>query len=211
MRKRLIRYLIFGVAFLAVFYPVWVWYSGVRLTFDAAVILDIFPVLGLLALVLMWLHIVGGALRPWLEHYVDFGRFVTSSSVLVLMLLILHPLLLLIGLGPSQWGKFFSSTPALFILLAVVGWVVLVGYDVAKKFKHRDIFVRHWEGVKFISTMGFFLVLIHSLGLGRDLQSGLLRIVWIFYGISAAAATSYTYFLKRILTQETKRSQQKSR
>jgi len=207
MRKRLIRYLIFGVAFLAVLYPVWVWYTGVRLTFDAAVILDIFPVLGLLAFALMWLHIVGGALRPWLEQYIDFSRFVTSSSVLVLILLILHPLLLLIGLGPSNWGKFFSSTPALFIWLAVVGWVVLVGYDVVKRFKHRDFFVHHWEVVKFVSTLGFFLVLFHSLGLGRDLQTGLLRTVWIFYGISAALAASYTYGIKRFLAPKPKRKQ----
>ncbi len=202
MRKRLIRYLIFGVAFLAVLYPVWVWYGRAQLNLNTTRIFDIFPVLGLLAFVIMWLHIVGGALRPWLERYIDFGRFVTSSSVLVLILLILHPLLLLIGLGPSRWGKFFSSTPALFIWLAVIGWVILVGYDLAKRFKQREFFVRHWEVVKFISTIGFFLVLFHSLGLGSDLQTGPLRAVWIFYGISAAVAAIYTYGLRRFLAQK---------
>lgn len=203
MRKRLIRYLIFGVALLVVFYPVWVWYGGVRLSFSSAVILDIFPVLGLLAFAIMWLHIVGGALRPWLEQYIDFDKFVTNSSALVLILLILHPLLLLIGLGPSRWGKFFSLTPALFIWLAVVGWVILVGYDVAKRFKHRGFFVRHWEAVKLISTIGFFFILFHSLGLGRDLQAGPLRAVWIFYGVSAATAAIYTYGLRRFLPKKT--------
>src|SRR4030042_3539102 len=102
------KYLILTLAYLSVLYPLWVWYQGARLVPDRTIIFEIFPALGLLAFVIMWLHIVGGALRGWLGQYIDFDKFVASSSALVLVLLILHPALLLLGIGkPSQWGLAF--------------------------------------------------------------------------------------------------------
>ena len=201
MGKKLIKYLIYAVAVISVVYPVIVWYGRVDLVFGNTLLLNLFPVFGLLAISTMWLHIVGGALRPWLEKYIDFQRFVSKSSVIVLFLIILHPLLLFTGIGFQNAGSVLGLYDSKYIRLAIIAWFILVGYDVAKRFKNRQFFVKHWETVKLISTIGFFLALSHSLGLGSDLQAGPLRSVWIFYGVSAAIAAVYTYGVRRFLRQ----------
>jgi len=199
MDRRRVGYFISALAYLAVFYPIFVWYERVDLVFDETLLLNLSPVLGLAAFSIMWLHVVGGALRGWLEKYFNFERLATNSSIAVLFLIILHPLLFFIGIGLDRIGDTFIYYEPIYIWLAIIGWFVLVGYDVAKRFKNRDFFARHWNSVKFISTLGFFLVFFHSLGLGSDLQAGPLRYVWIFYGITAAAATIYTYGIKKFL------------
>ena len=209
MGKKVIKYLIYAVAVISVVYPVIVWYGRVDLVFDGTLLLNLFPVFGLLAISIMWLHVVGGALRPWLEKYIDFQKFVSKSSVIVLFLIIFHPLALFTGVGIRNIGLVFKLNNPKYIWLAVIAWLILVGYDVAKKFKNRQFFVKHWETVKLISTIGFFLALSHSLGLGSDLQVGSLRSVWIFYGISAIIATIYTYGVRKFLRQN--KSDYKSR
>lgn len=193
------KYLISALAYLALLYPLYVWYGRVDLVFDEALPLNLFPAFGLMAFVIMWLHVVGGALQGWLEKYFNFEKFATNSSIIVLLLLILHPLLLFIGIGFDRLGDIFFYGRPIYIWLGIVAWFVLVGYDVVKRFKKRDFFVKHWNTVKLISTLGFFLTLFHSLGLGSDLQAGPLRYVWIFYGATAAIAAIYTYGIKRFL------------
>jgi len=193
------KYFISVLAYLAVLYPMSVWYMRVDLTFDKFLPLTLFPALGLMAFSIMWLHVVGGALQGWLEKYFNFEKFISRSSKAVLILIISHPLLLFAGVGFSNLRFIFQFNEPKYIWIAILAWFVLVGYDVSKRFKNRDFFAKHWEAVKFISTVGFFLVFFHSLGLGGDLQAGLLRYIWIFYGVTATAATIYTYGIKRFL------------
>ncbi len=195
------RYLISSVAFLAVSYPLFVWYErvGSNLTPEGILPVNLFPAFGLVAFSIMWLHIVGGALRVWLEKYFNFERFVDISSIAVLLFIILHPLSLLIAVGIRNFGLIFEYNNPKYIWLAIIAWFILVGYDVLKRFRKHAFFARHWDTVKLISTIGFFFVFFHSFGIGTDLQSGVLRYVWIFYGISAAVAAIYTYGVKRFL------------
>ena len=93
------RHLIYTLSFLALAYPALVWYLRADLVFDETLALNLFPAFGLLAFTIMWLHVVGGALRSWLEKHIDFGKFVSKSSVAVLVLIILHPLFLFLGVG----------------------------------------------------------------------------------------------------------------
>jgi hypothetical protein len=50
-----------------------------------------------------------------------------------------------------------------------------------------------------ISTIGFILTFFHSLEVGHELQSGILRNIWIFYGTTGIMATFYTYGIKKYL------------
>ena len=193
------KYLIYGFAYLAVLYPVWMWYESTTLVWNRGVVFELFPVFGLIAFSTMWLHVVGGAIRPSLEKHIDFQKFVTYSSVVVFVSIILHPALLLFGLGPNNLATLFTYGNPIYLWLGIVAWFVLVGYDVSKKFKTREFFANHWETVRLVATLGFFLTLFHSLGLGRNLQDGPLRWVWIFYGVTALVAAAYTYGIKRFL------------
>lgn len=189
---------IYFVIFAAVFYPIYFWYQGVNLVFSKIVLLDIFPALGLLAFSMMWLHIVGGALRPWIEKQIDFDSFVLWSSVVTLLAIVLHPILLLVALYLSGGGRvldYVRPGQEYLIYIAVVALVVFVTYDILKLNKHRKRIAKHWTAIKFVSTLGFFLVLIHSLGVGRDLQTGNLRTLWYFYGVTASLATVKNYII----------------
>lgn len=209
--KKTIRYTISLGALIAVLYPIFVWLTSVDLSWDKTVVFETFPVLGLTAFAIMWLHIVGGPFRETLEQYFDYKKFMTISSIIVLICVILHPLLIYVGfwlIGVKGSGfTYIPDDKQYLIWFAIVAWIIFVGYDVLKKFKSTDFFVQHWQIVKFIATLGFFLILFHSLGLGRNLQTGPLHYVWIFYGISAAVATTYTYGIQPFLKQKEQREQ----
>ena len=196
-----VKYLISFGAFLAVFYPLFVWYGrvGGSLSLDATLALNVFPAFGLLAFAVMWLHVVGGAMRDALEKHFNFQKFVDLSSIVVLVSLLFHPLLLVAGIGVRNFGLVFDYNDPKYIWLAIFAWFILVGYDVLKRFKKRDFFMRHWETIKLISTIGFFLTFFHSIGVGTDLATGALRYVWFFYGVSAGVAAIYTYGVKKFL------------
>ncbi|MDD3662161.1 MAG: hypothetical protein PHG63_03790 [Candidatus Dojkabacteria bacterium] len=199
---RIVRTALGVIASVAVLYPAAVWFQNSRPDIRSMSLNDLFPVFGLIAFSLMWLHIVGGAMRTFLEKYINFGNFVSKTSIAVLILILLHPLLFLIDLAPAQIVSVFTSGQPVYLWLALIALIIFVSYDIAKLFKTGKFLSAHWHAVKFISTLAFFLIFFHSLGLGTDLQSGPLRYVWMFYGITAALATLYTYVLK---TPEEKR------
>lgn len=203
--RKLIRSVISLGALTAVLFPIFTWFTNADLSLGKGILFEIFPVLGLIAFSTMWLHIVGGPFRETLERYFDYKKFMTISSIIVLICIILHPLLIYVGfwlIGVKGSGFTYAPDDKQYLIwFAITAWIIFVGYDILKKFKNTDFFVRHWQIVKFIATLGFFLILFHSLGLGRNLQAGTLRYVWIFYGITASIAAIYTYgiqpFLKR--------------
>ena len=192
-------YLFYTIAVVSVFYPLSVWFNSSLLKFGQFNLFDLFPAFGLLAFSVMWLHVVGGAFRVYLEKYINFERFVYWSSIVVLISLILHPGLLFLALYMSGGGSPYDFVPdgkEYLITIAIVAWVIFIGYDILKFFRKRGVLIKHWEVIKLISTLALFLGFFHSIGIGRDLQTNPLRSVWIFYGITATIATVYTYFIK---------------
>jgi hypothetical protein len=178
-------------------YPIWT--SAGRLTWSREFILpNLFPIFGLLAFGLLWLHVVGAAFEPWLKKYINFNNFIESTSTLILINMILHPLLVLyladwnIGLILSSW----------YVRLGLVGLGLLLTYDVGRWLNNHDFFIKHWNKILFISTLGFLLIFIHSIKVGSDLQSGTLRVVWIFYGVTAFLATIWNYGIKRYVLRD---------
>lgn len=197
MNKKIVKYSIVIFAYMAVLYPLWIRISGLSWAFDATLLLNLFPLFGLAAFSLLWLHAISGVFEPWLRKNFNFDRFVHATATLILVCIIAHPLLLLISLNFS-FGKIFLFGDADDIWLAIIGWALLITYDVGKALKKHNFFVRNWNKILLISTIGFLLTFFHSIGIGSDLQSGLLRTIWIFYGVTAILATIYTYGVKRL-------------
>lgn len=194
------RSIVILIGAFAVGYPVYEWSRYVTFRADALFLFDLFPVFGIIAFVIMWLHVVGAPFKPWLNKMFDFQKFVNASSAIVLVSLFAHPLLLYLALYLQGGGSPYDFAPRganYLITIAILAWIIFIGYDLAKIFKDSPFLSRNWKAVKLISTLALFLVLIHSLGLGRDLQADPLRTVWIFYGITAGIATIWTYLLKR--------------
>jgi len=194
------KYLILAFAYLAVLYPLWVRFAATPMVFDSTLPLNLFPFFGLAGFTMLWLHAISGVFEEWLRKHINFDRFVYITSTLILICIIAHPLLLLIGLGFDVLSV-FSYYEALYIWLAVVGWLLLITYDIGKKLKKYDFFVKNWNNILIISNIGFILTFFHSISIGSDLQSGLLRFVWIFYGVTAILAIIYTYGIKPLIAK----------
>ncbi|MFA6095120.1 MAG: hypothetical protein WC757_04555 [Candidatus Paceibacterota bacterium] len=177
-----------------IIFPIIAWYQNATFSSNVSTFLNTAPVLGLIAFSIMWLHITGSAFRTFLEKYMDFDRFVGQSSNIVLILIILHPLLIVINVGFKNFLNYSLST---YIWLGIIGFLMLITYDIQKILSRNKFFEQYRDKVLIISTLGFFVIFFHSLGIGSTLQSGPLRLVWIFYGITAALATIYTFLIKK--------------
>lgn len=199
MKSKYIKIILSSLMFLAVFYPVLVWFKNSNLDLDSTIFRDIFPVFGLLAFSIMWLHIVGGVFKNFFDKYINFQKFVNQTSVIVLIFLILHPTLFLVHLTSKQIISIFTTGQPIYVWLGVISWIIFICYDIAKISKIQKFLNKYWQTIRFISTVPFFLILIHSLELGSDLQKGPLRFLWIFYGITALFATFYTYIFNSFI------------
>lgn len=178
-------------------YPLQVWYDGAQLVWGSGLLSSLFPAFGLVAFSIMYLHIVGRPFATWLEQYVPFKTFERVSSNVVLSLLVLHPLFRTIYLvinDVSLW-----PSPALFqpIVLGVVGFFMLISYDVGRAFYRSGWVSRHWGSIDVLSTLGFYVIWIHAFMIGSDLQTEPLRTLWIVYGVSAAMASAYVFFIQK--------------
>lgn len=187
-------------ALVAVFFPVLVWKQTVTINLDSSLLRTIFPVLGLIAYMIMWLHIIGGAFETKLNRYIDFDYFLYWSSYIVLGLLILHPLIFIVNFGFPQFSGIFNFGSGSFIWLGILGWLMLITYDIRKAFSNQIFFKRHWGAIQFLSTAGFYVIFFHSLFLGHNLGSGPLRTAWILFGISGVLASVYTYLIRPKIT-----------
>jgi len=196
MKRKLIRLSVLTFAYLAVLYPLWFRYKNISWSFDIdSILYNLFPGFGLAAFAILWLHAISGVFEPWLRKYFDFDKYVRTTSLIVFFCLILHPLLLLIILG-FDFSELLAG--GRYIMFGIVGWILLITYDVGKLLSRKyDFFVRNWHNILLISTIGFLLIFFHSINLGTDLQTGHLRNVWIFYGVTAFLATIHTYIIKK--------------
>src|SRR3989344_5438175 len=122
MNKRLIiRYLIIAFMYAAVLYPLWVRLSRSQWSFDSTRILfNLFPLFGLAAFSILWLHVMSGVFEPFLRKYIDLDTFVRNTAMIVFICLIAHPLLLLFAVD-FNFGTIFSYGKN-YILLGIVGW-----------------------------------------------------------------------------------------
>lgn len=196
MNKIIIKFFLISFSCLVVLYPLWVKLQSVTWALNSTLLPNLFPAFGLIAFTLLWLHAISGVFEPWLRKQINFDRFVHVTSLIILVSIILHPLLLIIQMGSGFAQLFYGGK---FIWLGIIGWLLLITYDIGKALNRYGFFVRHWNKILIVSTLGFLLIFFHSLNLGSDLQSGPLRIIWIFYGITAICATIYTYGIKRFL------------
>ncbi len=195
MKNTIIHYSIILFAYLAVLYPLWVRMQTTQWAFDSSLTLSLFPFFGILAFTLLWLHAISGSFEPFLRKHINFDWFVSVTSTIILVSIILHPLLLLASLNFSISNVFYYYGVK-FVLLGIVGLALLLTYDILKPLRRREFIARHWRKALIVSNIGFVLTFFHSLYLGSSLQSGPLRIVWIFYGVTAIISLIYTYVIK---------------
>lgn len=200
MKNAIIRFLLLVFAVVAVGYPLYVRISALQWSANVQVVLsNLFPLFGLAAFSLLWLHALSGVFEPWLRPVINFDRFISITAILILSCILCHPVLLLM-LFSLNINAILVTYGTWYIVLGFVGWCLLMSYDLLKPSAKRGGFwAKHWTKVLLVSNVGFLITYFHAMGLGSDLQTGMLRNIWMFYGITAFACIIYTYIIKPML------------
>ncbi len=197
MNRFLVRTGLAAVSLFVVGYPLFVWYTNTSFTADRWLLLSVFPAFGLIAFTVMYLHIIGRPFKHVLSSFLPFDRFERLSSSIVLVAILLHPALRTLFFIMNDVSLSFTLP----IVLGSIGFLMLITYDLGKAFIRNPWIRKHWRVVDVVSTLGFYVIWVHSLMLGSELQVGFLRNLWIFYGVSARFASGYTFLYQRVATE----------
>lgn len=176
-----------------------VWASE-RLNGSTFTAYDLFPLLGLSAFSLMWTHYVLGALRRHLGVPATVNKtYFAISSVVVLLLIILHPGILIaqlykdgFGLPPHSYLSVYSGMEFA-LALGTTSLIIFLLFEFKKRWGAKA----WWRYVEYaqIAAMGF--IFYHGLTLGRELSVDWYRTVWYLYGVTLVAAVLYNYWYDR--------------
>ncbi len=175
---------------------IYVWGQSLSWQIFAVPTYQLFPVFGLVAFSLMWVHYIVSALR----QYFGIDRSVTAfyfevTSWMVLAAILLHPSLLIwqlwrdgLGLPPGSYEMVYGwatllGTGALFVFLA---------YEFRRKFGKRS----WWKYMQYLSDVAMLVIVYHALRLGTQLQVHWFRSVWYFYAGTLIIALIYIYSQK---------------
>jgi len=150
-----------------------------------------FPLVGLYAFTLLWVQFMLGsslyplrAVFPWIE------TFHRTEGVFVLLFALLHPTLVLLGVG--SLAEYFKTD---FVADALVPWVwvgevqlTLLCITVATAILRKTKRLRtRWHYIHYANYIVFGLAWLHSWNLGTDVQSSL---AWLWYCYGATALIS---------------------
>ncbi len=160
-------------------------------------IYQIFPLLGLLAFSLMWMHYITGAMRRYYGQTKDtIKNYLDITSVIVLALILLHPVLLAwqlwkdgAGLPPGSELNYVVPSARWAILFGFTALTLFLLFELRRKLENT----RWWVVIEHGSNLAMVLIFFHALKLGGALQISWFRYVWYFYGISFVLALVYIY------------------
>jgi hypothetical protein len=158
---------------------------------------QLFPVLGLLAFSIMWSHYMAVVLRSWLQ--LDkrvLSSYFRLTGYAVLVLICLHPGILIYqrfrdgyGLPPHSYESYVAPGLGWVTLLGTASLLVFLAFEFHRVYGQRS----WWHYVADASDGAMLVILYHGLRLGRQLQSGWFRGVWLFYFATLVAALTYKY------------------
>jgi hypothetical protein len=160
---------------------------------------QVFPVLGLLAFSIMWSQYIIEAIRNLRPSLPDVQQFFSRTSLVVLVLIVLHPGLLIFqrfrdgyGLPPESYTSYVAPMQKWIVLLGSVSLLIFIAFEF-KKF-----FVKHhlWHQVQILNDIAIVAIFYHGLRLGTQLHQPWYQFVWYLYGVSLIAALGYKYYLK---------------
>ncbi len=194
------QYVAWGMALGAVTLAVIAWGQGFGWQFSGLSTYQIFPIFGLLAFSLMWSHYMAAALRMYFKlDRAVLKTYFEVTSLAVLAAIITHPGLLAwqlwrdgSGLPPGSELHYVAADKSIWIVFAMVSLFIFLAYEFRRQFGQKP----WWKFVQYASDIAIFLILLHALNLGTQLQSGWFRAVWYFYGVTLLGAIVYIYSQK---------------
>lgn len=178
---------------------IYVW--GVQLNWNLSNLdaFTVFPLLGLVAFSLMWVHYLSGFIRDTWFPGSSTKRTFNVTTIAVLVLILMHPALLItqlfrqgFGLPPGSYKDYVAPGNYIFAIIGMIGLAGLLTFEFRRFFSKKP----WWKYVGVISDSAILLIALHSIKLGQHLQSGWFRYLWYFYVLTLILLIARTYVMK---------------
>jgi hypothetical protein len=194
----LVEYSVVGILGLIVYR----WGSELDWRIGEVGMLELFPLLGLIAFATMWWHFFVAFMNRVRPGRIEKNeRLHTISIYWVLAAYLLHPTLLLLwGLdrsigGPVEIYEAYVGPELIgYVYLGTLGLLGFLLYDVAQWFSDRPFFQNRKKTITTISDLAFVAIFIHSLQLGQHTQGGWFGLFWWLLGLSGISFILYRYY-----------------
>ncbi|MBP9822301.1 MAG: hypothetical protein KBC81_02585 [Candidatus Pacebacteria bacterium] len=173
-----------------------VWAQGLGWDFSGIGADALFPLFGIMAFSLMWVHYA----VDFIERYFDIEPakgYLPASRVIVLVALFLHPGLLAweqwrggLGLPPASFFTYLGPTMGLGIKLGILAWLGFMLFELQYWYRGRPWF--KWVGVA--SDVAMVLIVFHGAIVGGEIEIPWFHALWIFYGATLLVSIGYYYY-----------------
>lgn len=167
------------------------WGQGIGWNFNGFNSYQLFPLLGILAWLIMWTHYVIGSIRIKNPELQKAALYSKVSSYIVLASLILHPGILAFeqfvngqGLPPASYTAYAGQSMRLAVFLGMIGVTLFLAYEVLERFKKNSTLQKYWWVVSLSQSFAMTLIFVHALRLGGSLGQEWFRIIWIVMGVA---------------------------
>jgi hypothetical protein len=151
----------------------------------------LFPLLGLLTFLVVWIQVLVGAFPKYFVKYFSLDTFYARTGLAVLILFISHPVVAIIAqyvdLGVLPLESVFMLAPdhTRYIIMGMMVFVIWLIYEILLRlssFPNIKKVASWWEH---IADIGILLIWVHGYNLGSHTQYGWFGYVWWFLGITA--------------------------
>jgi hypothetical protein len=172
----------------ALLVPTAVWANNIGWSLSSVSLYSFFPLLGLIAWMMMWTHYASGAFRITNAGLKKPNHYSKVSNYIVLAAIVLHPGLLALaafqasGALPPFSLYDYRSDLMLAVLLGTVGWFIFISYEYFSRAKNKPWVKKLGPAISISQSLAMILIFIHGLQLGADLGGGWFRGLWIVYG-----------------------------
>jgi len=191
--------------------PLYVWGQAIDWQIFSVSVFQLFPLLGLLAFVIMWWHFligfIGSINRG--QSCKELKSIHSISSKVVFVLILLHPILLALalsniglGLPPESYRTYVGAGNSIFVTYGTLALSAFLLYDLARWLKKKKWVSSNWSYIDAVDDVAFVAIFFHGLYLGQHLQSGWLKTVWLLLGVSAGFFIVYKHY--RTLSEDNK-------
>jgi hypothetical protein len=150
----------------------------------------LFPLLGVLAWSLMWTHYAFGAIRVTRPDIPKQPTYSKATSIAVLTLLLLHPLLLARNmldttqtLPPESFFSYVGPGNEYIVVLGYIGLALFLAYEIVERLKKRQWVRRNWRWVSISQIVAMAAIFVHGLSIGQIINNSWYGIVWAGLGI----------------------------
>lgn len=183
------------------------WSQTISWDFGSLTAYQWFPLLGILAWMIMWTHYITAVPRVMNPELKKSRSYYKVSSYIVLACLLLHPGILALvqfqndqGVPPNSFVEYVGESMRLAVFLDTIGLTIFLSYEYFERVQSKAWAKRWWWLVSISQSLAMTVIFVHGLRLGTTLGDGWFRLVWFIMG--AALIPCFYLFHKADFTRQ---------